>query len=182
MLLAAMLSASTFTAESASAETTIICNQPGDPNAAFCPVHSGAWAYYEAYLSRGGDGDLPSATDASIRMQILARMGSTSVIIGGIWVVYMTGPRTYVRTQIQAVDGKGKSKDGPWDDGGGFHGDVAVRGGSGISRWAGVSPSAPVGLVRGSKSMNPLFALNLWLFNESGEAQEHASPLHVVFN
>jgi len=184
LITCAALSAATglLMAAPAQASTTIICSVPKDPNADYCPIRSIHSTYYEAYVSRGGDNDPPSDADADVRMQILAREGATGVVVEGVWLVYNSGPRQFVQTQIDAVDGAGHSRNGAWDYMAlGFNPDQAGRGSTpDVTRWPGVSPSNVVGLPRGANS--PYFKLNLELYNVNAQGLENALPLYVVFS
>jgi hypothetical protein len=169
----------------ASAAPTNVCSPHNNntTNSVTCNIRDTAYRYYWAYLSQNaGDPTNPFQGRVSIKVQVLARRAVTGVVVAGLWIVYESGPRQYLRAKFDAWDGNGASRNGLWNYEGKYNPDGAARGGGAdIIRYPRVSPSAPVGLVWGrNRVANFKFHLTV---NNGGccPAYLDAQPLYIVF-
>jgi hypothetical protein len=118
-----------------------------------CSVTTPAWTYYQAYVSKRTNDCTESTQYGTFRMQILARKGGTGIHIGGVWVVYVDGPRRWATLRFNAIDGNGNLHDGDWNYRGGFSRDIAdlYSNGNDPIRY-GANPAAFIGLPWGSNN------------------------------
>lgn len=161
------IAATVGTAPAAGATPTVICNSnsSGLTNTAYCHVRSGSWVSYQAYLTaRVGPMTDPWQSTIRVRVQILARQGSTSTIIAGMWLVCMGAPRTALSPAVEPVDGNSVLKHGSWNYFGRYSPDAAVcPSNTNITRYPGLSITHPIGLAWG-RNPNPVlyFRYQLW--------------------
>ena len=61
-------------------------------------------------------------------MQVPARKGRTGVPIGGVWLVYVNGPKRWTTIRFDAFDGNNQLRTGAWNYQGRFSSDLRAAG------------------------------------------------------
>lgn len=98
----------------------------GQPTGAVeCPVRTGAWTYYQAWVTQRDSCSQTSFTSSTVRFQFDARKGGSSMHIGGVWAVLgANSSRRFGITQYSFVDGLGRAHNDARNNNGGFGRDV----------------------------------------------------------
>lgn len=114
---------------------------------------------------RAGTPTDPFIGDLNVRIQVLARRGGTGVVLEGLWLVYMDGPRQYVRTKFDAIDGHNTPQNGTWNFNGRYNPDDAARGSTtDVTRYS-LNPGNVKGLVWGPTGYYPFLNYQFDLYN-----------------
>lgn len=150
-----------------------------------CPVKTGTWTYYQAWVTQRDSCSQTTFTDSTVHFQIDARKGGTSMHIGGVWAFLgANSSRRYGITQYSLNDGLGGSHNDARNNNGGFGRDI-MDSYTGDPQRFGYTRSNFVTLPWGSGSNDAFLQGQVNLANHPqpylSQATCTALPLYVIF-
>lgn len=90
-----------------------------------CPVRTGAWTYYQAWVTQRDSCSQTTFTDSTVRFQFDARKGGSSMHIGGVWAFLgANSSRRFGITQYSFIDGLGRAHNDDRNNKGNFGKDI----------------------------------------------------------
>lgn len=158
----------------------------GQPTGAVeCPVRTGTWTYYQAWVTQRDSCSQTTFTSSTVRFQILARKGGSSMHIGGIWAVLgANASRRFGITQFSLIDGLGRAHNDARNNNGSFGKDVTDSY-TGDPQRFGYTPGNFVALPWGGPGQDGTLRGQLNLANHPqpylSQGTCTALPLYVIF-